>query len=122
MNNQPMAADNVPHTYDAPAAYGKPLADPLPEISAAECDEIIRQTILVYGHEHQIHKLFEEMAELQNALCKLPHGRATADDVCEEIADVMIMCLQMANIYGEKRVEFWANLKMHRLKARLQQL
>ena len=63
--------------------------------------------------------LFEEMAELQNAICKLNRGRGTAGDVCEEIADVMIMCLQMAQIYGPKLVEGWAEYKIARLKARL---
>ena len=48
------------------------------------------------------------MAELQNALCKLARGRGTAGDVCEEIADVMIMCLQMAQY------------KIRRLKNRLE--
>lgn len=37
----------------------------------------------------------------------------------EEIADVMIMCFQMAQIYGSKSVEQMANFKMHRLKERL---
>lgn len=37
----------------------------------------------------------------------------------EEIADVMIMCFQMAQIYGPKSVEQMANFKMHRLKERL---
>ena len=63
--------------------------------------------------------LFEEMAELQNALCKLARGRGTIGDVCEEIADVMIMCLQMAQIYGPKQVEQMANFKMRRLKNRI---
>ncbi len=63
--------------------------------------------------------LFEEMAELQNAICKHARGRGTADQVCEEIADVMIMCFQMAQIYGPKLVEGWAEYKIARLKDRL---
>lgn len=89
------------------------------EISDKEFDEVIKLAIKTYGKEAQTQMLFEEMAELQNAICKLNRGRGTAGDVCEEIADVMIMCLQMAQIYGPKLVEGWAEYKIARLKARL---
>jgi NTP pyrophosphatase (non-canonical NTP hydrolase) len=91
----------------------------LPKLSEKEFEETIRLAIKTYGKDTQTQMLFEEMAELQNALCKLARNRGTADQVCEEIADVMIMCLQMAQIYGSKRVEQWANRKMLRLKDRL---
>ena len=84
-------------------------------------DEVIKLAIKTYGKEAQTQMLFEEMAELQNALCKLARNRGTSDQVCEEIADVMIMCLQMAQIYGVKLVEAWANYKVARLKDRLNQ-
>lgn len=93
----------------------------LPKISEKEFDEVIKLAIKTYGKEAQTQMLFEEMAELQNALCKLARGRGTADQVCEEIADVMIMCFQMAQIYGSKAVERWANYKVTRLKDRLTQ-
>lgn len=110
----------VPHTYEAPAPYGEgPLNDALPKMSEKEFDETISLAIETYGKEAQTQILFEEMAELQNALCKLARGRGTADQVCEEIADVMIMCLQMAQLYGPKDVEWWANYKITRLKDRL---
>lgn len=88
-------------------------------MSEKEFSEIIELAIKTYGKEAQTQMLFEEMAELQNAICKLNRGRGTAGDVCEEIADVMIMCLQMAQIYGPKAVEWWANYKVTRLKDRL---
>lgn len=91
----------------------------LPKLSEKEFEETIRLAIKTYGKEAQTQMLFEEMAELQNAICKLNRGRGTVGDVCEEIADVMIMCLQMSYIYGSKRVEQWANRKMLRLKDRL---
>lgn len=97
----------------------KPLSTDLPKISEKEFDEVIKLAITTYGKEAQTQMLFEEMSELQNAICKLNRGRGTNDQVCEEIADVMIMCLQMAQIYGSKRVEQWANRKMLRLKDRL---
>ncbi|WP_290456948.1 hypothetical protein [Muribaculum intestinale] len=97
----------------------KPLSTEIPQMSDKEFEDTIRLAIKTYGKEAQTQMLFEEMAELQNALCKLARNRGTADQVCEEIADVMIMCLQMAHIYGTKRVEQWANRKMIRLKDRL---
>lgn len=42
----------------------------------------------------------EECAELINALCKYKRGRVTDSDVITEIADVMIMCEQMAYYFG----------------------
>lgn len=102
-------------TLDPATPYGKLR----PTMSDQEFDETIRLAIATYGNETQTQMLFEEMAELQNALCKLARGRNTADQVCEEIADVMIMCIQMARIYGHKRVEHWVNFKMLRLKDRL---
>lgn len=97
----------------------KPLSTEIPQMSDKEFEDTIRLAIKTYGKEAQTQMLFEEMAELQNALCKLARNRGTTDQVCEEIADVIIMCLQMAHIYGTKRVEQWANHKMIRLKDRL---
>ena len=84
-----------------------------------ELESIISRNIAANGKETQTLKLFEEMAELQDALCKHAQGRATADHVCEEIADVMIMCLQLAYIHGIKNVENWASRKLRRLEKRL---
>lgn len=89
------------------------------QMGVSEIEEIISRAIFTYGKEAQTQMLFEEMSELQNALCKLARGRDTSDHVCEEIADVMIMCFQMAHIYGLTKVENWANKKILRLRERL---
>lgn len=111
--------NNNTTTLDPEVPYGKPVCTEVPKMNDKEFDEIIQLAIQTYGKEAQTRMLFEEMAELQNALCKLSRGRGTVSDVCEEIADVMIMCFQMAQIYGPKSVEQMANFKMHRLKERL---
>lgn len=111
--------DSVPHTLDPATPYGKPVCTEVPKMNDKEFDEIIQLAIQTYGKEAQTQMLFEEMAELQNALCKLSRGRGTVSDVCEEIADVMIMCFQMAQIYGVTRVEQLATFKMRRLADRL---
>ena len=113
--------DSVPHTLDPATPYGKPVCTEVPKMNDKEFDEIIQLAIQTYGKEAQTQMLFEEMAELQNALCKLSRGRGSNRDVCEEIADVMIMCLQMAQIYGPELVEGWAEYKIARLKDRLTQ-
>lgn len=111
--------DGNNQTLDPATPYGKPICAELPKMTDKEFDEIIQLAISTYGKEAQTQMLFEEMAELQNAICKLNRGRGTVGDVCEEIADVMIMCLQMAQIYGPKQVEQMAHFKMRRLKNRL---
>lgn len=108
-------------TFDKAISIKREIADAEKKMSRNEFDEIIRSAIATYGKEAQTQMLFEEMAELQNAICKLNRGRGTAGDVCEEIADVMIMCLQMAQIYGPELVEGWAEYKIARLKDRLTQ-
>ena len=111
--------DEALHMVDHARPYGKPVAIELPKMSDKEFDEIIHRVIQTYGKEAQTQMLFEEMAELQNAICKLSRGRGTVGDVCEEIADVMIMCFQMAQIFGAQAVEQMAQYKMRRLKNRL---
>lgn len=77
--------------------------------------ETMRQAVDRFGVQSQVMMLFEEMSELQNALCKLNRGRDTVDHVCEEIADVMIMCQQMAEIFGREAVTDWIFKKVKRL-------
>lgn len=113
-----MENDN-PTTLDPEVPYGKPVSLSLPEMSDKEFDQIIKLAISTYGKESRTMMLFEEMSELQNAICKLSRGRATLTDVCEEIADVMIMCFQMAQIFGVASVEQLATFKMRRLADRL---
>ena len=63
--------------------------------------------------------LIEEIGELLNAIGKQPRGRATNNDILEELADVVIMCEQIAISisfadYLTKRIE-----KLERLEAKL---
>jgi len=81
--------------------------------------EIYKQAIETYGTESQIRMAVEEMAELTNALMKMPRGRATAPDVIEEIADVRIMMEQLSFIFGEEAVQQQIDYKTNRLKFRL---
>lgn len=52
-----------------------------------------------YGPEEQIKMLYEEMAELQLAVCKHGRGADNIDNIAEEIADVGIMLDQMRLLF-----------------------
>ena len=58
-----------------------------------------------YGVTNQELKTIEECAELISALMHNARGRATADDIIDEIADVMIMTQQLSIIYGQRKVD-----------------
>lgn len=81
---------------------------------------VCRKALEIYGAERQMKKLFEEIGELQEALCKCTDGRDTVQHLAEEIADVQIMLAQMAIIFdcADMVADFkWAKLK--RLEDRL---
>lgn len=65
---------------------------------------ICKKAISVYGKENQIWMAIEEMAELNNALAKHRRNRVADIDICEEIADVSIMMIQLSCIYGREDV------------------
>ena len=85
-----------------------------------EMSETLAMAVDVYGTEAQVWMMMEEMSELGNALAKYQRGRVTAEDVCEEVADVIIMCFQMAAIFGSEEVNEILDAKMERLKKRLE--
>jgi len=82
--------------------------------------EIYKQALDKWGATTQILMLFEEMSELQNAMCKVMRGRASFLETAEEIADVEIMIGQMKTLFDiEKEVENWKKNKIERLAKRL---
>ena len=71
--------------------------------------------------EDQIMMVYEEMAELQKALCKNYRGKDNEDHIAEEIADVEIVLAQLKIIYNcEDRVEQYHEKKLNRIKKRLE--
>lgn len=63
--------------------------------------------------------MVEECSELTNAICKFRRGRVNEDDIITEIADVMIMCEQMAAYFGKDKVALEKENKLERLEERL---
>lgn len=83
-------------------------------------DRICADALAKYGFNKQLLMLFEEMAELQNALCKERLGRDTVEHIAEEIADVKIMLDQMEIYYGIRdEVQCKRRGKLERLQERM---
>ena len=78
----------------------------------------------VFGSQNQITMVFEEMAELQDVLCKFLRGRIDGDtlvNIAEEIADVGIMLDQMAIEFEvEDAVAEQRAHKVRRLRERIE--
>lgn len=72
-----------------------------------------------YGEDAQIKMCIEECSELINALCKRFRGRGKDADVITEIADVTIMCQQMALLFGEDEVKDEILRKQYRMIDRM---
>lgn len=96
--------------------------NPAEKEQAAWMESACRLAVQKFGMESQINMLFEEMAELQDAICKQRRGRDSVAHIAEEIADVEIMLEQLKEIYhchklaSQKRIE-----KIERLRKRLGQ-
>ena len=83
--------------------------------------ETLQTAIQAYGETSQLLMLFEEMSELQKAVCKaIRFPKRNHRAVAEEIADVEIMLEQCKMIFGvHEESEMWRTDKIIRLKKRL---
>lgn len=73
-----------------------------------------------YGGVNQRIVALEELAELQQALCRNMRDDRAAAHIAEEIADVEIMLEQLKLLYGmEDLVESWRERKLARLQSRI---
>ena len=82
--------------------------------------KIYEQTLQQWGVENQLWMVCEECGELLNAIGKMRRGRVSREEVITELADVTIMCEQIAQYVGyddyEKEVERKLNRVIERLK------
>jgi NTP pyrophosphatase (non-canonical NTP hydrolase) len=69
-----------------------------------------------WGEKTQTLMALEEMGELIAVLAREGRGRVSREDVQSEIADVLIMALQLAHLYGPIGVARMVSLKSRRLK------
>ena len=71
--------------------------------------------IKAWGEVAQINMAVEEMGELLSALNKHARGRIQREAVITEIADVIIMCEQLATIFGMDEVDKEIDFKLERV-------
>ena len=69
-----------------------------------------------WGVEAQRNMAFEELGELNTILARDRRGRATKEEILTELADVTIMCEQMAVILGFEDYEKELDNKLIRLR------
>lgn len=85
----------------------------------AEEIDILVKAIEAFGTAAQIDMAIEECSELINALCKWRRRRVDDSAVVTEIADVKIMMIQMAMMFGWEEVEAEEQRKLERLGRRI---
>lgn len=107
-----------------PRQYGTEWVAFAHPFKASGLDARDRETLCAalskWGADAQTVMVFEEMAELQKALCKHERGVDNRDDIAEEIADVRIMLDQMELLHdcGGLCVRYREE-KMDRLRRRV---
>jgi len=88
-----------------------------------ETIKLFNEAIELWGANSQVRMMFEEMAELMKALCKIDRHRSPESilNVCEEIADVEVVLEQMKLIFGNDEYrESIKNKKLKRLKDKVE--
>lgn len=85
-------------------------------------ENICQQAIRIFGIENQIGMLSEECGELLSAINKFKRCRIECKEVTEEIADVIIMCVQMAHYFGYYDVQNEISHKISRLVERMNKI
>lgn len=86
----------------------------------ARIKEITPKAVNKWGSRAQMTKACEELAELQVQLCKkLNNSPTTTEQVVDEIADVIIMSLQMRMLFNPDAVDARIKYKLDRLEAAL---
>ena len=72
--------------------------------------------LIAYGDRKQMVKCLEELAECQQAICKIILGGENFDHLAEEIADATIVLEQMRLLFNiNDRVSQYMDFKVQRL-------
>lgn len=82
--------------------------------------QIYEKALTKWGIENQLWMVTEECGELLNAIGKMRRNRVTREDVITELADVTIMCEQIAQYVGFDDYTKEIDHKLERLKKRLE--
>ena len=84
-----------------------------------EISQIVSRALHHYGTPAQMAKAEEECAELIVALKHYKLGKVAAQDVITELADVMIMVWQMAEVFDSEALVDELKRKLVRLRDRM---
>lgn len=84
-----------------------------------ETKAVLNAAIIHWGKELQMDMVIEECAELIHVISAFRRGRATTDQMLDELADVLIMADQLKVMFGPTRVQIHYDRKLERLKNRL---
>lgn len=87
----------------------------------AEHDETLRAATDAWGKEFHYTMVIEECAELIQAITHYLRGRCNMDKVLSEVADVTILCRQIAVDEGIELVDEQIDAKMERLISRIRE-
>lgn len=82
--------------------------------------QIYEKALTQWGVENQLWMVVEECGELLNAIGKMRRNRVTREDVITELADVSIMCEQIAQYVGYEDFVEERERKLLRLRERLE--
>lgn len=83
---------------------------------------IYEKALELWGADSQVKMMYEEMAELQKALCKYERKQTSENlgNIHEEIADVEIMLSQMRVLFGDSGPDLIKVEKLKRLEKLIQ--
>ena len=85
-------------------------------------EDIIFKSILQYGRASQSTVCMEECAELIQAISKAKRGKLDADNLTEEMADVLICIEMLKQLYDivDSDINAWIETKQRRTLERMQ--
>ena len=81
--------------------------------------DVLLSALRKWGTPFQMQMLTEECGELIACASRMDRGCASAEELLEECADVIIMCAQMGVMYGEAILHREIARKMDRLEFRV---
>lgn len=91
------------------------------QISYEERKKVYMNALITYGDRKQMVKCLEELAECQQAICKILIGGENFDHLAEEIADATITLEQMRLLFNiNDAVCVYMDAKVQRLDENLQ--
>ena len=77
--------------------------------------DIFRRALAVFGAESQWGMVVEETSELNAKINQHKRGRASVDQVAEEVADALLVLEQARMMVGEARVDRIRKKKLEKL-------